>query len=404
MYTDILIRYGDMTIKGKNRKKFVQLLAKRFAEVFVDFDQLIIDVDFERTFITLNGTPIDAITNKLSYIFGLHSYSLVVKCDQDIATIAQTALAFVEQEIGENKAKNRGQIPTFKVETKRSNKNFPYESLEVSKFVASHIFKNTTLKLKVDVRSPEYELMIEIRKDVAYVMFGKVLLSGGFPQGSGGHGLLLLSGGIDSPVAGFLAMRKGIKLSAIHFASPPYTSPQALDKVIELLKKLENYQAEITLYVVPFTEIQQTIIQADVKESYQMILMRRMMFRIAAKLAQKIKAQALITGESVGQVASQTLESMQTTHAVTNLPIIQPLATYDKQEIVQIALDIDTYKLSTLPFDDCCTLFVPKHPETKPRVNIALKQENVFDVNLLTEKASINIEIIEKIKEKQFFL
>lgn len=402
MYTDILVRYGDMTIKGKNRKKFVMLLAQRFEEVFADATQLIIDVDFDRTFITLNGVPLEEVTSKLQYIFGLHSYSLVVKCEQDIHTIAQTALDFVEQEMGQ-KDTLESKL-TFKVETKRSNKKFPYESLKVSQFVANHIFKNTSLNLKAAVRSPEYELLIEIRKDVAYLMLGKVLLNGGFPQGSSGHGLLMLSGGIDSPVAGFLAMRKGIKLSAIHFASPPYTSPQALDKVVQLLKKLKNYQASIDLYIVPFTEIQKTIIQSDIKESYQMILMRRMMFRIATKLAQKIKAQALITGESVGQVASQTLESMQTTHAVTNLPVLQPLATYDKQEIVQIALDINTYDLSVLPFDDCCTLFVPKHPETKPRINIAITQENAFDVNLLLEKALSNIEKIDKIKENDNFL
>lgn len=397
MYTEILIRYGELMIKGKNRNKFIKKLADRLHEVFPEEDGVGVRITPNRAFLELSeNTNIDAVIEKLKTVFGIISISLAIKVPTDIDEISKAAILIADSEITNEQ--------TFKVDTKRSYKPFPMESLEVTKHVSKAIFKARDVALKVDVRNPDRQLLVEIRKEYSYVMLDKIKMAGGLPQGTSGKALLMLSGGIDSPVAGYLAMRKGIELIAVHFASPPYTSDSALDKVSQLVEILENYQTEIPLYVVPFTEIQLAIVNSKMQEGYHMVIMRRLMYRIAEQLAEKHKCLAIVNGESVGQVASQTLSAMRSSHIVVDLPILQPLAMHEKNDIIKIAEEIGTYATSILPFEDCCTVFVPQKPTTNPNRYISQRQENLINVTALVEKALESTKIIEKRSNNAQFL
>jgi len=399
MYTNILIRYGELSIKGKNKKAFIQKLYERLLVVFPKESGIHIVVNPVRAFLTLpKDADAHAVLHKLETVFGLTSASLAIRTDTTMDAIKAAAMQIIEAEMTPRSS--------FKINTNRVDKRFPCKSMDITQEVAGHIFANNTLNLRADVHKPDKQLMIEVRHDFAYVMIDRLPLAGGFPQASLGKGLLMLSGGIDSPVAGYLAMRKGIEIGAIHFASPPYTSDQALEKIKTLVQLLERYQVNIPLYIIPFTEIQLAI-RKHVQARYQMVVMRRLMYVIAEHIALKFGYQVLINGESIGQVASQTLESMASVHAVVDLPVIQPLSVAEKNEIIALAKKIDTYTTSILPFEDCCTIFVPQNPVTRPKPHIAAFEMQKIDVEKLVLSAINSTEFITRndiVKNSDFFL
>ena len=288
-------------------------------------------------------------------------------------------------------------ITTFKVETNRADKSFKYNSLEVSKMVGAYLLKNLNY-LKVDVHNPEITLHVEIRDDNTYLYTKEIKGLGGYPVGIQGKGLLMLSGGIDSPVAGFLASKRGIDIDCIYFDSPPHTSLEAKNKVITLAKKLCNYGNNINLYVIPFTEIQLAIYK-NIEPTYMITILRRMMYRISERVAKMTKSRIIINGESIGQVASQTLNSMYVINNVTSYPVIRPVACLDKLEIIEIAKNIDTYETSILPYEDCCTIFVPKHPVINPNLDKCIYFETLIDYEKLIDEA---IENMTKIDVKNY--
>ena len=391
MYDMILVRYGEMTLKKKNYKTFLNQINNNIKEKCRKYSNLkFFNTDY-RFYIYLNGTDHNLIIDELNTVVGLHSYSLCRKVketnkDNVIEDIAKTAI----EVINENRPSSDF---TFKVETKRGNKMFPLNSIEVSQQVAKIILPKIS-GMSVDVHNPNLTLQIDLRNEGIYVYTNSIKGLGGYPSGIAGKGLVMMSGGIDSPVASFLAMKKGILISAIHFASPPYTSDMALQKVIDLLEQLSIYQTNqtIKLYVVPFTEVQ-TLIHEKANPIYMVTLMRRAMYKIASKLCETHGYQCIINGESIGQVASQTLESMRVVNEVTNIPIIRPVATFDKEEIISIATKIKTYDISIRPYEDCCTVFVPEHPIIKPKLELIMIEENNCQLDNPIDNAIKNIKI-----------
>ena len=377
----ILIKYGELTTKKANRNLFIKTLYDNILEKLKDY-QVKITKDRVRMFIETTDN-IDEIVNILSNIPGIHGIVIAYKVDTNTEEIKAKTLDIV-------KTIN---FKTFKVETKRSNKNFPIPSMEFNQIIGRLLLKNIP-NIKVDVHNPDYLLKIEIRDKYTYIYSKEINGLGGYPIGVAGKGLLMLSGGIDSPVAGYLAMKRGIKLECIYFESPPHTSIQAKNKVKKLVAKLNNYQSNITLHVINFTKIQEAIYQ-NINPNYMITIMRRMMYRISTKVAQKNNCLAIINGESVGQVASQTLTSMQVINNVTSYPIIRPLACYDKLDIIDISKKIDTYETSILPYEDCCTIFLPKHPVINPSLDKAIEYEKNIDYEELIEEAINNMENIK---------
>jgi len=371
VYDRILVRYGELSIKGKNRKIFKNALHRAIRFKLKPFAALTFEITRDRFYIILNGVDANVVSEKLNEVFGLQSYSLAAKTENDIDAIKKLALEVItEQYPGPT---------TFKVETKRADKSFFMQSGDISRSVGGHLLANTH-NLIVNVHQPDMILNIEVRREGSFVMAGRVKGLGGFPVGSSGKGLLMISGGIDSPVAGYLLQKRGVEIEAIHFASPPYTSERSLQKVVDLLKKVAVYAAtgEIKLHIVPFTKLQEAIHQ-HMPDHYEMTIMRRMMYRIAEGVAKNHDIMVLANGESLGQVASQTLASMNAINAVTAMPIIRPVATYDKLEIIDVAQKIDTYETSILPFEDCCTIFVPKSPATHPTQALCEQYEAMVD-------------------------
>ena len=385
----ILIKYGELTTKKNNRNLFINLLYENIKNKLKKYNVKIVK-NRVRMFIETDDN-IDEIVNILSNIFGIHSIVVAYKVDNNIDSIKTNVLDIV---------KNIS-FKTFKVETKRSDKRFPIPSIEFNNVIGGLILKNIP-NVSVDVHNPEYELKIEIREDYAYIYTKEIKGAGGYPVGVAGKGLLMLSGGIDSPVAGYLAMKRGIKIECIYFESPPHTSIQAKNKVKKLVEKLSKYNSNIVLNVINFTEIQEAIYKYCPKE-YMITIMRRMMYRISDQVARKRKALVIINGESVGQVASQTLNSMNVINNVTNYPVIRPVACLDKLEIIDISKKIDTYETSILPYEDCCTIFLPKHPVINPILDRAINYENNFDYETLINTAVNNVETIVIDKENKKF-
>ncbi len=385
----ILIKYGELTTKKNNRNLFINLLYENIKNKLKKYNVKIVK-NRVRMFIETDDN-IDEIVNILSNIFGIHSIVVAYKVDNNIDSIKTNVLDIV---------KNIS-FKTFKVETKRSDKRFPIPSMEFNNVIGGLILKNIP-NVSVDVHNPEYELKIEIREDYAYIYTKEIKGAGGYPVGVAGKGLLMLSGGIDSPVAGYLAMKRGIKIECIYFESPPHTSIQAKNKVKKLVEKLSKYNSDIVLNVINFTEIQEAIYKYCPKE-YMITIMRRMMYRISEQVARKRKALVIINGESVGQVASQTLNSMNVINNVTNYPVIRPVACLDKLEIIDISKKIDTYETSILPYEDCCTIFLPKHPVINPTLEKAINYENNFDYETLINTAVNNVETIVIDKENKKF-
>ena len=387
----ILIKYGELTTKKANRNLFINVLHNNIKDALKDYDIKIVK-NRVRMFIEVDDdNKFEEIVNRLKKIFGIHGIVIAYEVDNNIDTIKETILDIVKDI----------SFKTFKVETKRSNKNFPYTSMEFNNEIGGLILKNIP-NISVDVHNPEYTLRLEIRDTKTYIYGKEFSGAGGYPVGVAGKGLLMLSGGIDSPVAGYLAMKRGIKLECIYFESPPHTSEMAKNKVQMLVKKLSVYQPDIKLHVVNFTEMQEAIYK-NINPTYMITIMRRMMYRISERLMKRRKCLVLVNGESVGQVASQTLPSMSVINSVTNVPVIRPVACLDKLEIIDISKKIDTYETSILPYEDCCTIFLPKHPVINPRLDECLEYEKNFDYLELIDKTINNIETISvNNKEKKY--
>ena len=365
-YDHILIRYGELSLKGKNRNVFIKQLYRNIKQALSDFPTLEIDRQHDRMMIYLNQENPQQVSDILANVFGISSFSLAAKVDSDLDVICDACMQMLDI----------SQPKTFKVAARRNDKTFPHISDSINRAVATKILKNSDWK--VDVRNPDVKIIVEVRKEATYIMTDRVHGAGGYPVGVGGKAMVLLSGGIDSPVAAYLMMKRGVSIECVHFAAPPYTSQQAQDKVMTLAEKLAGFQGEINVHVVPFTTLQLAIYQ-HANESYAITLMRRMMMRIATGLAQKYNCQAIASGESIGQVASQTLESMQAINAVTTTPMIRPVVCMDKVEIIDLSKKIGTYETSILPFEDCCTIFEPKNPVTKPRIDKCEQYEQKWD-------------------------
>ena len=376
----ILIKYGELTTKKNNRKSFINLLRKNITNVLKNYDVKIKD-NLVRMYIETNEEQIDEIVSKLTKIFGIHSIVIAYKTNTNIEDIKQTLSSILSSQ----------KFKTFKVETKRANKNFPISSMEFSSQMGAFILQN--FNCKVDVHHPDLIVKIEIREET-FISIDEIKGIGGYPVGIQGTGLLMLSGGIDSPVAGYLALKRGVDLECLYFESPPHTSVEAKNKVISLAEKLNNYSGNIKLHILPFTKLQEEIYK-NVPDSYMITILRRMMYRIANKLVLKNNLKVIINGESIGQVASQTLTSMIVINEVTNLPIIRPVATLDKLEIIDIAKKIGTYETSILPYEDCCTIFLPKHPVINPILEKCQLYEQKIDYENLIDECINNIETID---------
>lgn len=367
-YDQVLIRFGDLMLKGKNRQTFINQAIRLIRQNIKDLDVEMIKTH-DRVYLDIKDTKQEVIIERLMRVSGIGSFSFVKVCSQDFNDIIETAVTLLNKELDPE--------TTFKVETKRADKSFPFTSQDFSKVISKEILPKLDAKITVDLHNPKDTLKIEIREGSVYLFLKSYKGLGGFPVGVAGNGVLMLSGGIDSPVAGYLAMKQGVQLEGIHFESTPLTSIESAQKVIDIAKKLALYSPkhEFNVLMVPFTKLHQAIL-LHVPESYIITVMRRMMFRIAEKLAAKRNALAIITGESIGQVASQTLNSMKTIESVTNIPIIRPLAVYDKQDIIKISQTIDTFNISIRPFEDCCTVYVPKSPSTMPSIKKSVLYEN----------------------------
>lgn len=383
LYDHIILKYGEISLKKKNRKDFIKQLRRNVKRQLSQFSNLDIESTREWMMIKLNGEDPNQIIPICQRIFGIQNLSVAVKVDNDLESIKQAAL-FALQE-----ANN---VKTFKVSVRRANKDFPYKSPEMNQIIGGHLLSNTE-KVTVDVHNPDLEVNLNIRDHYTYITSKRYPGVGGLPVGSSGSTLLQLSGGIDSPVAGYLAMSRGLRIEAIHFHSPPYTSDGAKQKVIDLTRKLAEHGHDIRIHVIPFTAMQQKI-HREIPFGYSMTVMRRMMLRISEIVASKRGILSITNGESLGQVASQTLESMHAINSVTNFPILRPLITMDKQEIIKIAKEIDTYPISIRPFDDCCTVFVPSSPKTKPRKDKVEYYESQLDLTKELEELLANIEEI----------
>ncbi len=376
----ILIKYGELTTKKANRNLFINILCDNVKAALKNYHVNIIK-NRVRMFIETDDN-INEIVDILKDIFGIHSIVVAYKVNTNTDIIKEKVLEVVK-EIDFN---------TFKVDTRRTDKNFNIPSMEFNNIIGGLILKNIPNK-KVDVHNPDYTLKIEIRHDYTYIYSKEINGAGGYPVSVAGKGLLMLSGGIDSPVAGYMAMKRGVKLECIYFESPPHTSIQAKNKVKTLVNKLNRYQPSIKLHVINFTNIQEAIYK-NIDPTYMITIMRRMMYRISERIMYQNNCHILINGESIGQVASQTLTSMQVINNVSNVPVIRPVSCLDKLEIIEIAKKIDTYETSILPYEDCCTIFLPKHPVINPELSKAIEYENSFDYEVLIQEAVKKHEII----------
>ncbi len=380
----ILVRFGELTTKGKNRKMFTRKLLKNTKEQLESFPDLTYQLQHDRMYVILNNTDQKQVVARLKNVFGIHSFSVAYKVEKDLEKAKEVVVRIIDDNPGS----------TFKIDTRRSDKTFPGSSLEINREIAGHVFHNTKKELKVNVIDPEILVRVEIRHDAIYVMDNTIKGAGGYPVGVGGKALLMLSGGIDSPVAGYLTMKRGVDIECVHFAAPPYTNDFARQKVIDLADVLRHFgHGTIKVHVIPFTRLQLAVYD-NCDESYAMTVMRRMMYRVCELLAAKNDCLVLVNGESIGQVASQTLHSMATINEVITTPVIRPVVCLDKLEIIEIAKKIATYDISIRPHEDCCTIFTPKQPATKPTRIKAAKYESSFDFDTLVNECVDHVETL----------
>lgn len=386
----VLIKYGELTTKKGNRKFFIntlyQNLQKKLNGLHVKISR-----DISRMYIEFEEKELNLVLGKINQVFGIHTYQVASKIPTDIKEIEKNVIELM-----------KGKKGTFKVETKRSDKKFPIQSTEFSRQMGGVVLKNNS-SLHVDVHHPDTTLSIEILERFTYLYTDTFYGLGGYPVGTQPRGMLMLSGGIDSPVAGYLALKRGIKIEAVYFEAIPHTSIEARNKVIDLCKKLSFYTDKINLHIIPFTEIQEAIYK-ECNPEYCITIMRRMMYRIMERMAKKHKGLAIINGESIGQVASQTLTSMSVINEVTNMPVIRPVACLDKLEIIDLAKKIDTYDISILPYEDCCTVFVPKHPVINPNLQECFDNEKKFDYLKMIDTIMEHVQtiVIQEVMEDSY--
>ena len=374
----IIIKYGELSTKSDNINFFLKTLKNNIDKKLNNINHEIV-YDYGRMIVYTK--EIDSVINKLHEVFGIHEYSIgYISKYRELNDIFDNVLTLVKYK----------SFKTFRVTVKRSDKRYPGTSTEIAGKIGAHILKNMP-NIKVDIHNPDLNVFVEIRNNEVLIYFNGEKGLGGYPVSSLGKGLLMLSGGIDSPVAGYLAIKRGVKIEAIYFDSPPHTSPMALKKVKDLAKVLTKYNGEIKLHVINFTKIQEEIIK-NIPDYYLITIMRRMMYQISALVANNQNAHVIINGESIGQVASQTLKSMQVINEAIKMPVIRPVCTYDKLEIIDLSKKIGTYDISIEPYEDCCTIFVPKHPVIHPDIKKVYEYEKLVDFKTL---------IFEAIKNKQ---
>ena len=386
MKTRILIRYGELSTKGRNKKMFTQKLASNIKKALVDFPQVKVIPDYDFMYLDLHEAPEEAVIEKVKPIFGIQSISPVYIVEKDMEVAKKVVLDLLSQEDLEGK--------TFKIMTRRSDHTFEMDTNQINLFLGDAVLEAFP-EIKVQLKQPDITVRIDVRREHLMVSLKTIQGAGGLPVGTSGRVMLMLSGGIDSPVAGYLAMKRGMEIQCVHFASPPYTSPQALEKTKLLAAKIARFGGSIQFLTVPFSRIQEEI-KKSVPEAYLMTIMRRFMLRITDQLRENARALAIANGESVGQVASQTLDSMVAINDVTNTPIIRPVATMDKLDIIKVAEEIDTFELSIQPFEDCCTVFAPPSPKTKPKLEKARQYEARLDIEGLIKEA-VEGTVIEEI-------
>ena len=378
LYDHIVVRYGELSTKGKNRKEFTRQLTNNIKKRLQDHKALTYNTLHDGLFIKLNGEDYPSIKEELKDIFGYSYFSGAIRVNKDIEEVKKVTLALAENH----------NVKTFKIATKRHDKSYPMRSDEINRALAGNILHNTSLL--VDVHEPDLMIYVSVDKDFIYVMDEKVRGGGGYPTGINGMAMVMMSGGIDSPVAAYMTMKRGLKIECIHFASEPYTSKQALDKVLTLAEKLSVCQEEINVHIIPFTDLQLAIYK-NVDEPYCITIM----YRIADQICKNRKIKVITNGESIGQVASQTPESISVIGKVADTLILRPLCMMDKLEIIDIAKRIDTYETSILPFEDCCTIFDPKNPVTKPKEDKCLHYESLFDYQPLVDACIENERIVK---------
>ena len=388
MFTAFLIKYAEIGVKGKNKYLFEEALAKqvKYALKRCEGEFKVTRTEGRIYVHALTGFDFDETVNELKTVFGISGICPVIHVeDEGFEKLSRTVIDYMNENYPDKNI-------TFKVNTRRARKNYPMDSQQVNREMGGVIL-DAFPEMRVDVHHPDVMLHIEIREKI-YIYSMEIPGPGGMPVGSNGKAMLLLSGGIDSPVAGYMIAKRGVQLVAVHYHSFPYTSEQAKQKVLDLAKILSEYCCGIKVYVVPFTEIQMQI-HEKCPEDYTTLIMRRYMMRIAERIAQNENALALITGESVGQVASQTMEALQTTDAVVSMPVFRPLIGFDKIDIIEYAQKIGTYETSSLPYEDCCTVFTPRHPATKPKMAKILEGEEKLEQEALIAAAVKNAEIVE---------
>lgn len=380
----LLVKNGEIALKGLNRSTFEDILVKNIKWRLHALGKFKITKAQSTIYIEPmdDSIPLDEAARRLTYVFGIASICRACVCEKSFDDIKEKAGAYLKGMLAS--------AATFKVEAKRSDKKFPMASPELCRELGGHIL-DCFPHLSVDVHNPDVTVRVEIRDFGAYLHADPLPGAGGLPVGSGGHGCILISGGIDSPVAGYMMAKRGIDLCAVHFVSPPYTSERAKLKVIDLLKQMTTYCGRINLHIVPFTKIQEQI-KTQCAEELFTIIMRRFMMRISSQIARENGCQALITGESVGQVASQTLEAIACTERTSELPVLRPLIGMDKEEIIAISRKIDTFEISIQPYEDCCTVFTPKHPRTRPKVESVEAEESKLAVEELCREAIEGVE------------
>lgn len=380
-YSEIMIRYGELSTKKKNRMRFINKLKNNMEHVLSIYPDVSVKTDRDRGHVYLNGTDYHEVAESLKEIFGIQAFSPSFKVEKNVDTLVKAV-----QEIMTSVYKDG---MTFKITAKRSDHSFELDSRALNHTLGDAVF-SVLPNIKAQMKQPDINLKVEIRDEAAYISYENIRGAGGLPVGTSGKGMLMLSGGIDSPVAGYLALKRGVDIEAVHFASPPYTSPGALKKAHDLTRKLTKFGGNIQFIEVPFTEIQEEI-KEKAPEAYLMTLTRRLMMRITDRIRENRNGLVIINGESLGQVASQTLESMQAINAVTATPIIRPVVTMDKLEIIDIAQKIDTFDISIQPFEDCCTIFAPDRPKTNPKIKNTEQYEKRMDVEGLVERAVAGI-------------
>ncbi|UQQ79881.1 tRNA uracil 4-sulfurtransferase ThiI [Enterococcus faecium] len=384
-YSEIMVRYGELSTKGKNRKSFIMQLAQNVRQALKDFPEIKIHADRDRMHLLLNGADGQLVIPKLAKIFGIQNFSPSIRVEKDVEVLKQ-AVQDIMKEIYTGKE-------TFKIIAKRSDHQFELTSNELNQTLGNAVF-DIFPHIQVQMRQPDIPLRVEIRRDGAYLSYETIKGAGGLPVGTSGKGMLMLSGGIDSPVAGYFAMKRGMEIEAVHFASPPYTSEQALQKAKDLTAKLAPYVGTIHFIEVPFTKIQEEI-KKSVPQGYWMTITRRMMLRLTDEIRRIRHGLVILNGESLGQVASQTLQSMVAINEVTNTPIIRPVATMDKLEIIEVAEQIDTFNLSIQPFEDCCTIFAPPQPKTRPQLEKVHQYEERLAIDEMIQRALAGLKMEE---------